>query len=87
MAAGSRHYDASQRQQKLIEATKKFFAAGWMYAIPVVAVLWTIAIFIYSMQLPSAVKWTTFVTAVLIGSCSFLIGGLIGFLCSGSLGR
>jgi hypothetical protein len=80
MTVGSRPYDAAQRLQRLIEATKNVAASGWIYAIPVIAVLWTIAILIYSVQLPASVMWTTFVTATLIGSCSFLIGGLVGFL-------
>lgn len=66
--------------QKLIEGTKRFFAAGWMFAVPVVAILWIIADLVYSIQLPSGVRWATFATACLIGSCSFLAGGIVGFL-------
>jgi Sec-independent protein secretion pathway component TatC len=66
--------------QRLIDGTKQFFAAGWMYAMPIVAILWIVADFVYAIQLPSGVKWAAFVTATLIGSCRFLIGGLIGFL-------
>ena len=63
-----------------IEETKLFFTSGWMIAIPIVAVLWAIAILIYSIQLPSRARWGAYATALLIASASFLAGGLVGFL-------
>ena len=51
-----------------------------MFAIPIVAILWTIAILVCVLQLPGEVRWGAFATALFIGSSSFLIGGLVGFL-------
>jgi len=45
-----------------------------------VAFLWTIVILIYALQVPAGARWAAFATAVLTGSCSFLAGGLVGFL-------
>ena len=56
------------------------FAYGWTLAIPLIAFLWTIVILIYSLSLPSGVRWGVFATAVKTGSCSFLAGGLVGLL-------
>ena len=56
------------------------FAYGWTLAIPLIAFLWTIVILIYSLSLPSGVRWGVFATAVITGSCSFLAGGLVGLL-------
>ena len=67
-------------QLEWLDKTAQVFTIGWMYAIPIVAILWTMAIFIYAIQLPSGVRWGAFATAFLIGSSSFLIGGLVGFL-------
>ena len=58
----------------------KFFTFGWMFAYPALAVLGTLVILIYALQLPSGVRWGAFATAILIGSCSFMSGGLLGFL-------
>lgn len=63
-----------------IEETKLFFTSGWMIAIPIVAILWAIAILIYAIQLPSGARWGAYATADLIASASFLAGGLVGFL-------
>ena len=63
-----------------IEQAKQFFASGWMFAIPIVAILWTVVILIFALQLPSGVRWGAFATAIFIGSSSFLLGGLAGFL-------
>jgi hypothetical protein len=60
--------------------TTQVFAYGWTYAIPLIAFLWTIVILIYSLALPSGVRWSVFATAVITGSCSFLAGGLVGLL-------
>jgi hypothetical protein len=56
------------------------FAFGWTLAIPLVAFLWTVVILIYALSLPSGVRWGVFATAVITGSCSFLVGGLAGLL-------
>jgi hypothetical protein len=48
--------------------------------IPLIAFLWTIVILVYSLPLPSGVRWGVFATAVITGSCSFLAGGLVGLL-------
>ena len=66
--------------QRWLAATFQVFTFGWTYAIPVVAFLWTIVILIYALGLPSGVRWDAFATAVITGSCSFLAGGLVGFL-------
>jgi hypothetical protein len=66
--------------QRWLAATFQVFTFGWTYAIPTVAFLWTIVILIYALGLPSGVRWAAFATAVLTGSCSFLGGGLVGFL-------
>jgi hypothetical protein len=68
------------RLKSLLDSTAEFFKSGWMYAIPTVAVFWMIVILIYAIQLPSGVRWGAFATAILIGSSSFLVGGLVGFL-------
>ena len=60
--------------------TTQVFAYGWTFAIPLIAFLWTIVILIYSLSLPSGVRWGVFATAVITGSCSFLAGGLVGLL-------
>jgi hypothetical protein len=60
--------------------TTQVFAYGWTYAIPLIAFLWTIVILIYSLSMPSGVRWSVFATAVITGSCSFLAGGLVGLL-------
>jgi hypothetical protein len=39
-----------------IKETRQVFTIGWMYAIPIVAILWTIVILIYAIQLPSGVR-------------------------------
>jgi hypothetical protein len=44
------------------------------------AFLWTIVIFIYALRLPGPGRWGAFATAIIIGSCAFLAGGLVGFL-------
>jgi hypothetical protein len=49
-------------------------------AIPLIVILWTIVILIYSLSLPSGVRWGAFATAVITGSCSFLAGGVVGLL-------
>jgi hypothetical protein len=66
--------------QRWLAATFQVFTFGWTYAIPIVAFLWTIVILIYALGLPSGVRWGAFATAVMTGSCSFLGGGLVGFL-------
>ncbi|HEY5396668.1 MAG TPA: hypothetical protein VIL16_14855 [Trebonia sp.] len=63
-----------------MSTTTQVFAYGWTFAIPLIAFLWTIVILIYSLSLPSGVRWGVFATAVITGSCSFLAGGLIGLL-------
>ena len=60
--------------------TTQVFAYGWTYAIPLIAFLWTIVILIYSLSMPSGVRWSVFATAVITGSCAFLGGGLVGLL-------
>jgi hypothetical protein len=66
--------------QRWVGTTTQIFTLGWTYAIPLVAFLWTVVILIYALQLPGGVRWDAFATAVLTGSCSFLAGGLVGFL-------
>jgi hypothetical protein len=66
--------------QRFLGTTFQVFTFGWTYAIPTVAFLWTIVILIYALGLPSGVRWGAFATAVITGSCSFLGGGLVGFL-------
>lgn len=66
--------------QRWLATTFQVFTFGWTYAIPIVAFLWTIVMLIYALGLPSGVRWEAFATAVIIGSCSFLSGGLVGFL-------
>src|ERR1700733_13828403 len=63
-----------------MSTTTQIFAYGWTYAIPLIAFLWTIVILIYSLSMPSGVRWSVFATAVITGSCSFLAGGLVGLL-------
>jgi hypothetical protein len=63
-----------------MSTTAQVFAYGWTYAIPLIAFLWTIVILIYSLSLPSGVRWGVFATAVITGSCSFLGGGMVGLL-------
>jgi hypothetical protein len=63
-----------------IEQAKEFFASGWMFAIPIVTILWVVVTLIYALQLPSGVRWGAFAVAVFIASSSFLLGGLVGFL-------
>jgi hypothetical protein len=58
----------------------QIFAYGWTLAIPLIAFLWTIVILIYALALPGGVRWGVFATAVIVGSCSFLAGGLVGLL-------
>lgn len=69
----------SQRRGWMSTATQ-IFAYGWTFAIPLIAFLWTIVILIYSLSMPSGVRWSVFATAVISGSCSFLVGGLVGLL-------
>jgi hypothetical protein len=66
--------------QRWVGATTQVFTFGWTYAIPIVAFLWTIVILIYALALPAGVRWDSFATAVITGSCAFLGGGLVGFL-------
>src|ERR1700722_20088570 len=63
-----------------MSTTTQIFAYGWTFAIPLIAFLWTIVILIYSLSMPSGVRWSVFATAVITGSCSFLAGGLVGLL-------
>jgi hypothetical protein len=63
-----------------MSTTTQIFAYGWTFAIPLIAFLWTIVILIYSLSMPSGVRWSVFATAVITGSCSFRAGGLVGLL-------
>jgi len=53
---------------------------SWLWIIPFVCVFGILIILIYSIQLPSGVRWSAFCVGVVIGSAAFLIGGLVGFL-------
>lgn len=53
---------------------------SWLWIIPFVCIFGVLIILIYSIQLPSGVRWSVFCVGVVIGSAAFLIGGLVGFL-------
>lgn len=53
---------------------------GWEWAIPVVAFLGIGGSLIYVSQVPSAVRWTVFATALGIAAAAFLTGGVVGLL-------
>jgi hypothetical protein len=53
---------------------------SWLWIIPFVCIFGVLIILIYSIQLPSGVRWNAFCVGVVIGSSAFLIGGLVGFL-------
>jgi hypothetical protein len=55
-------------------------AFSWFWIIPCICVFGVFIIFIYSIQLPSGVRWGAFGVGVVVGSSAFLIGGLVGFL-------
>lgn len=53
---------------------------GWTWLIPVIAFLGVGFSLIYVSQVPSAVRWMVFATAVGIAAAAFLIGGVVGLL-------
>lgn len=53
---------------------------SWLWIIPFVCIFGVFIILIYSIQLPSGVRWSAFCVGVVTGSAAFLIGGLVGFL-------
>jgi hypothetical protein len=53
---------------------------GWIWAIPVVSAVGICGTFIYITQVPSAVRWSVFATALAIASAAFFTGGIVGFL-------
>ncbi len=53
---------------------------SWLWIIPFVCIFGVFIILIYSIQLPSGVRWSAFSVGVIVGSAAFLIGGLVGFL-------
>jgi hypothetical protein len=72
--------DDTRGLPRWIQETKEFFTSGWMYMIPLVVILWGVAILIYAVQLPSGIRWGAWATANMIAGASFLLGGLVGFL-------
>lgn len=63
-----------------VPAIPAAFRFAWLYSIPLIWIMGIFVILIYVSQLPSAVRWTAFATAVVIGASAELIGGLAGFL-------
>jgi len=52
----------------------------WFWGIPAVGVLGAIVMLLYTSQVPSEVRWSTFGTAVVIAASAYFTGGIVGFL-------
>jgi hypothetical protein len=52
----------------------------WFLGIPAVCCLSVFGTLIYITQVPSAVRWSVFATALAIASAAFFAGGVVGFL-------
>lgn len=58
----------------------ELFIFSWLWSIPVMFVAGVIVILIYTSGVPSGLRWSVFGTAIAIGSSSFFVGGIVGFL-------
>ena len=63
-----------------ISSIPQLFSFSWLYAIPLICLSGVGGILIYISQVPGGARWSTFGTALAIGSAAFFVGGLVGFL-------
>ena len=77
-----REQDGSEPIHGLSERISRIadvLAFSWLWIIPCICVFGVSIILIYSIQLPSGVRWSAFCVGVVTGSAAFVIGGLVGF--------
>jgi hypothetical protein len=75
-----RERDGSEPTHGMSERILDTLAFSWLWIVPCACVFGVLVILIYSIQLPSGVRWGAFCVGVVIGSAAFVIGGIVGFL-------
>jgi hypothetical protein len=53
---------------------------SWLWGIPTVSAVGICGTLIYITQVPSAVRWSVFATALALAGAAFFTGGIVGFL-------
>src|SRR5450755_4341638 len=70
-------HGASRRELPLLAEILTF---SWLWSIPIAMALGFVVILIYVTQVPSAVRWSVFGTALAIAGAAYLTGAVVGFL-------